>query len=52
MRLAPKSTHCQLDSKSYTVQAVFVLVILEDSVLLNILPPAAALRPLKGNALL
>lgn len=50
MRLAPKSTHWQLDSKSYTVQAV--LVILEDSVLLNILPPAAALRPLKGNALL
>lgn len=50
MRLAPKSIHWQLDSKSYTVQAV--LVILEDSVLLNILPPAAALRPLKGNALL
>lgn len=49
MTPAPKSTHCQLDSKPYTVQAV--LVILEDSVLL-ILPPAAALKPPKGNALL
>lgn len=50
MTSAPKSTHCQLDSKPYIVQAV--LEILEDSVLLSILPPAAALKPLKGNALL
>lgn len=50
MTPVPKSTHCQLDSKPYTVQAV--LMILEDSVLLNILPPAAALKPLKDNALL
>lgn len=50
MTPAPKSTHCQLDSIPYTVQAVSV--ILKHSVLLNILPPAAALKPLKGNALL
>lgn len=50
MTPAPKSTQCQLDDKPYTDQAV--LVMLEDSVLLSILPPAAALKPLKGNALL
>lgn len=46
---APKSIHCQLDSITYIVQAI--LVILQDFVLLNILPPAAALKPLKGNGL-
>lgn len=46
---APKSIHCQLDSITYIVQAI--LLILQDFVLLNILPPAAALKPLKGNGL-
>lgn len=46
---APSSTHYQLDSITCIVQAA--LVILQDFVLLYIPPPAAALKPPKGNAL-